>query len=73
MRYFTGHPSDAIFVINVDGKCILSPWDENLAKERAEKYGIKLITAGGLPAKTAPVTAAKIIFMTINNILREHF
>ena len=39
----------------------------------AEKYGIKLITAGGLPAKTAPVTAAKIIFMTINNILREHF
>jgi len=35
LRYFTGHPSDAIFVINVDGKCILSPWDENLAKERA--------------------------------------
>lgn len=35
LRYFTGHPSDAIFVINVDGKCVLSPWDENLAKERA--------------------------------------
>ena len=35
LRYFTGHPTDAIFVINVDGKCILSPWDENLAKERA--------------------------------------
>ena len=32
LRYFTGHPSDAIFVINVDGKCVLSPWDENLAK-----------------------------------------
>jgi len=35
LRYFTGHPTDAIFVINVDGKCILSPWDENLARERA--------------------------------------
>lgn len=39
LRYFTGHPSDAIFVINVDGKCILSPWDENLAKERAFEIG----------------------------------
>ncbi len=39
----------------------------------AEKQGIRLITASGLPAKTAPVTAAKIIFMTINNILKEHF
>lgn len=35
LRYFTGHPSDAVFVMNVDGKCILSPWDENLAKELA--------------------------------------
>ncbi len=39
----------------------------------AEKRGIRLITASGLPAKTAPVTAAKIIFMTVNNILQEHF
>lgn len=35
LRYFTGHPADAIFVMNVDGKCILSPWDENLANEMA--------------------------------------
>lgn len=35
LRYFTGHPTDAVFVINVDGKCVLSPWDENLAKEMA--------------------------------------
>lgn len=35
VRYFTGHPSDALFIITVNGKCALIPWDENLAKERA--------------------------------------
>lgn len=39
----------------------------------AEKCGIRVITASGLPAKTAPVTAAEIIHRTINNILNEHF
>ncbi len=35
VRYFTGHPSDALFIIDSDGKCILLPWDENLASEQA--------------------------------------
>lgn len=35
IRYLTGHPSDAVFVMNVDGKSVLSPWDENLANEMA--------------------------------------
>lgn len=39
----------------------------------AGNFGIKVITASGLPAKTAPKTAAKIIFDTANNILKEHF
>lgn len=44
VRYFTGHPSDALFVASVsDGKgcCALIPWDENLARERA--FGVKII------------------------------
>ncbi len=35
VRYFTGHPGDAIFVMASNGKSALIPWDENLAKERA--------------------------------------
>ncbi len=35
VRYFTGHPSDALFIATSDGKCVLIPWDENLAANRA--------------------------------------
>ncbi len=49
VRYFTGHPSDALWLCTIDGKNVLVPWDENLAKERAvdvkvvpyNKYGRK--------------------------------
>lgn len=34
VRYFTGHPSDALWICSSDGKNTLVPWDENLAKER---------------------------------------
>ena len=35
VRYFTGHPSDALWICSSDGKNTLVPWDENLAKERS--------------------------------------
>ena len=35
VRYFTGHPTDALFIIASSGKCALVPWDENLAKDRS--------------------------------------
>lgn len=35
VRYFTGHPSDALWICSSDGKNVLVPWDENLAKERS--------------------------------------
>ena len=35
VRYFTGHPSDALFIASSDGKNVLVPWDENLAKEQS--------------------------------------
>lgn len=35
VRYFSGHPGDALFIIFDDGKNVLIPWDENLAKIHA--------------------------------------
>lgn len=35
VRYFSGHPSDALFIIFDDGKNVLIPWDENLASIHA--------------------------------------
>lgn len=35
VRYFTGHSSDALWICSSDGKNVLVPWDENLAKERS--------------------------------------
>ena len=39
--------------------------------ETAESEGVQVVKASGLPAKTAPKSAAQIIYNTINNILRE--
>ena len=35
VRYYTGHPSDALFIAGADGQTVLVPWDVNLAQERA--------------------------------------
>ncbi|MBQ9539157.1 MAG: aminopeptidase P family protein [Treponema sp.] len=35
IRYFTGHPSDALLLLRADGYECLCPWDENLAAQRA--------------------------------------
>ncbi len=34
VRYFTGHPSDALFIACCDGQSFVIPWDENLAREK---------------------------------------
>ncbi|MCR4940593.1 MAG: Xaa-Pro peptidase family protein [Treponemataceae bacterium] len=36
IRYFTGHPQDAVFCITVDGSSVLIPWDEILATKIAD-------------------------------------
>lgn len=33
VRYFTGHPGDALFIASKNKKCALVAWDENLAKQ----------------------------------------
>ena len=41
--------------------------------QAAKRLGLRALLASGLPAKTAPKTAADIIFDTISNILSEQF
>lgn len=62
------------FLEKTDGKCMIidlasKPGGVDLAV--ASEYGIKVITAPGLPGKTAPVTAGGIIADTVNNIISE--
>jgi Xaa-Pro dipeptidase len=35
IRYFSGHPSDALLLLTVTGHAVLCPWDENLADRMA--------------------------------------
>lgn len=35
VRYFTGHPGDALLVLTAEGAECLCPWDENLAAKKA--------------------------------------
>ena len=35
VRYFSGHPNDALLIMTADGKTVLVPWDEHLARERS--------------------------------------
>lgn len=35
VRYYTNHPSDAIFIITKNGKSVLCPWDINIANQKA--------------------------------------
>ena len=37
VRYYTNHPSDAIFIITKTGKSVLCPWDINIANQKASK------------------------------------
>jgi Xaa-Pro dipeptidase len=53
VRYFSGHPSDALLILTITGHSVLCPWDENLANERASvdvivpytEYGRHPVTA----------------------------
>ena len=35
VRYFSGHPSDALLILFADRRSYLVPWDENLARQKA--------------------------------------
>jgi len=53
VRYLTGHPSDAVLVLTQDGKAFLSPWDENLAAQRAHVDQVIPYTSFGRTPTTA--------------------
>lgn len=53
VRYFTGHPSDALLVLTAQGQSILIPWDVNMAREMAHADKILPYTDFGRTATTA--------------------
>ena len=48
VRYFSGHPTDAILLLTATGECALFPWDENLALECANAERIIPFTQFGM-------------------------
>lgn len=62
VRYFSGHPSDALLLMTITGHSVLCPWDENLALKHAfvdvivpyTEFGRHPVTAvQGITAKIA--------------------
>lgn len=53
LRYFTGHPSDALLVLTAEGQSILIPWDVNMAQEMATVDSILPYTDFGRTATNA--------------------
>ncbi len=47
LRYFTGHPMDALFLLDASGQALLVPWDVSLAERRARVERIEPYTRFG--------------------------
>lgn len=62
IRYFTGHTSDAILLISAEGKSVLIPWDENLARQNA--YVDKIIPLTRYERQS--IRAVKAVLSTFN-------
>ncbi|ULQ59388.1 Xaa-Pro peptidase family protein [Brucepastera parasyntrophica] len=61
LRYFSGHPSDAMLILTITGHAVLCPWDENLAKQMAAVDVVVPYTEFGRnPVKTVRGIAEKI-------------
>jgi Xaa-Pro dipeptidase len=62
VRYFSGHPSDALLIMTITGHAILCPWDEHLATQMANVDVIVPYTEFG----RHPVAAVKGIAERVN-------
>ncbi len=61
VRYFSGHPSDALLLITVTGHAVLCPWDVNMAERLADVELIIPYSEFG----RHPVTAAQNLISKI--------
>ena len=61
VRYFSGHPTDALLVMSDTSECVLIPWDENLAAERADAENIIPYTRFGMNPVKAAEFALKVL------------
>jgi Xaa-Pro dipeptidase len=61
VRYFSGHPSDALLLMTITGHSVLCPWDENLALQQAQVDVIVPYTEYGRhPVKAVQGICSKI-------------
>ncbi len=47
LRYFTGHPMDALLLVDLSGRALLVPWDMSLAERRARVEAVQPFTRFG--------------------------
>lgn len=52
---------------------MIAPTPTGVDFEAAKQLGLRVTHALGLPAKTAPETAGKIVADTVETMLAEHF
>lgn len=62
VRYFTGHPSDALFIITAKGDTVLCPWDEHLAQVSAVVHKIVPLTK----FSRNPIAAAQVLLQKMD-------
>ncbi len=66
IRYFSGHPSDALLLLTITGHAVLCPWDENLARKMADVDVIVPYTEFGRHPVTAVARLAEKISVPRN-------
>lgn len=68
VRYFTGHPCDAVLFLTVTGESVLCPWDENLAARCADAEKIIPYT----DFRMDPVEACKCVAVLLGTPARSN-
>ena len=66
VRYFSGHPTDALLVVTDGSENLLVPWDENLAAERAKCHFMLPYTKFGMNPAKAAAAALKELEVPLN-------
>jgi len=63
IRWLTGHPADALLFLSIDRVAVLTAWDINLAKQRANRAPVTLASYNDFdrdPCKAIIATALKL-------------
>lgn len=65
IRWLTGHPGDAVLFLSADKKCMLVPWDVNMAAFYADTDMDAVISYGEFELQPAAALRAAVAFLKI--------